>query len=269
MMSTQTISDLRAFIHRETGIHLDAGKEAMICSRLERRVRTLGLPSLDAYIQFVKSDDGRERLEMIDVLTTNHTAFFRDPHHFQFLRQWLVAERKRGKTKFRLWCAASSSGEEPYSLAMTFLEAGIQAPTCDAKILCTDLSLTMLRKASEGVYAQERFQGFDSGRLKSFFAPMPTATGIGYAVQPTLKSLLSFNRLNLSQIPFPMKGPMDIIFCRNVFIYFQAELIRKIVLEFARLIPRGGYLVVGSSESLAQQSDIPFKTVGNSIYQRL
>jgi chemotaxis protein methyltransferase CheR len=206
---------------------------------------------------------------MIDVLTTNHTAFFRDPHHFQFLKQWLVSQRKQGKSKFRLWCAASSSGEEPYSLAMTFLEAGIQPSVDDAKSLCTDLSLTMLRKASEGVYAKDRFQDFDSGRLHAFFTPAQTPVGPGYAAQAKLKSLLSFNRLNLSHMPFPMKGPMDIIFCRNVFIYFQADLIRNILLDFARLLPSGGYLMVGSSESLAQHSGIPFKAVGNSIYQRL
>jgi chemotaxis protein methyltransferase CheR len=268
-MSLQTISDLRGFIHRETGIHLDAGKEAMICSRLERRVRALGLPSLDAYIRYVQTDDGSERLEMIDVLTTNHTSFFRDPHHFQFLHNWLVSEKKRGKSKFRLWCAASSSGEEPYSLAMTFVEAGIQDATFDAKILCTDLSLTVLRKANAGIYLQDRFQGFDASRLKSFFTPVQTPTGPGLMALPQIKSLLNFNRLNLSHFPFPMKGPMDVIFCRNVFIYFQADLIRKILLEFARLLPSGGYLMVGSSESLAQQSDIPFKAVGNSIYQRL
>lgn len=263
------LQDLRNLMLRETGIHLDAGKETMMRARLDKRLRALGLDSLEAYFARLKSDDGRERVELFDVLTTNHTSFFRDPHHFEFLSQWLRETRKQGKTKFRIWCAASSSGEEPYSLAMTLREAGVEAPACDAKILCTDLSVTILRKAIEGVYPTERMSGVRPDQMQKHFSSESGPMGIQYRSQAALRNLLHFNRLNLSQMPYPMHGPFDLIFCRNVFIYFEADLIQRILGEFARLLPVGGFLFVGSSESLTQTASSGFKSLGQSIYQRL
>lgn len=268
-LTAMSLQDLRAFMLRETGIHLDAGKEAMIRARLEKRVRALGLNTLEAYLDRIKSDDGRERVELIDVLTTNHTAFFRDPHHFDFLRQWVQAARKQGQKRIRIWCAASSSGEEPYTLAMCLREAGIEDGHCDAQILCTDLSVTVLRKASEGVYPQERMTGVHPQQMQRFFTPEAGPMGLNHRAKPTLQSLLHFNRLNLSQMPYPMRGPFDLIFCRNVFIYFEPELIARILGEFARLLPSGGYLFVGSSESLTQHQAAAFKPAGSSIYRRI
>lgn len=263
------LQELRTLMLRETGIHLDAGKEAMMRARLDKRLRALGIDSLDAYFARLKNDDGRERVELFDVLTTNHTSFFRDPHHFAFLRQWLQETRKSGKTKYRIWCAASSSGEEPYSLAMTLREAGIEAPACDAKILCTDLSVTVLRKAVEGIYAAERMSGMTPEQMQKHFTSETGAMGIQFRAQAALRNLLHFNRLNLSQMPYPMHGPFDLIFCRNVFIYFETDLIQRILGEFARLLPTGGYLFVGSSESLTQTASSRFKALGQSVYQRL
>lgn len=222
-------------------------------ARVGKRLRALGLPTYKAYLELLLSTGPKadaEFTEFMNVMTTNTTHFFREMDHFHFMAEAIQRMMDEGRNKVRIWCAASSSGEEPYTLAMTFLENS-QGFRGDCRILATDIDVNILTQARKGEYSEQKMQGVSPQLRQRYF----TSTGMGkdrvYKAGPAMANMITFSRLNLAKPPFPMKGPFDIIFCRNVMIYFDNIVRRNLMAEFERLLRPGGFLMVGHSESMA------------------
>jgi len=250
-MDKEVFDQLRALIYAKSGISLSENKTALVSSRLNKRLRSLGLSSYKDYLEYLTSDseDG-ELVQFLDVISTNTTNFFREGVHFELLSELLKKWSDAGQRRFRIWCAASSSGEEPYTIAMTVREA-LKGPGYDVKILATDISTRILLHASEGVYADDRVQDIPPELLRAYFERRRDSSGaISYRALPSIRDMIVFKRLNLSSPPFPMKGPLDAVLCRNVMIYFDNPVRQRLVQEVSRLLRPGGVLMVGHSESL-------------------
>jgi chemotaxis protein methyltransferase CheR len=231
-----------------SGICLTAGKEELVRSRLMKRLRALGLGSFDAYLRYLKEDrTAEEKNVLIDSLTTNKTSFFREGQHFEYLRTRIIPALQAQRESLRLWSAGCSSGEEPYSLAMLLFE---EWPGCaDPKILATDICNRVLDKARSGEYDREAFSDIPAPLVEKYFVPIPFGASGVYRVSDRLKRVVRFARLNLMD-PWPMKGPFDAIFCRNVLMYFDHSTQRELVRRFHDLLATGGHLLIGYSESL-------------------
>lgn len=263
-MSSSTFAQFRELIHRLSGIALSEGKEGLVRARVSKRMRALGILEYDEYLERVVADcTGEEIVNLLDVISTNVTSFFREERHFQVLaetaRTWL-AERR---TNLRLWSAACSTGEEPYSMAMTLLPL-LEGGGVDLKILATDLSTRALDRARSGRYEGDKLRGVPPEHRTRFFADDPNHPST-LNVAPELRRAVVFARLNLSQVPFPMSGPFDAVFCRNVMIYFDVDIRRRLLAEILRLLRPGGWLFVGHSESLMGLTS-GFKSVSASVY---
>ncbi len=237
-------------IYRESGINLGSDKKELLNNRVQKRLRKLGIKEPGQYLKMVETDlSGEELVELLDVVSTNLTFFYREPQHFELytrlLKEWYAA----GKRSFRIWCAASSSGEEPYTLAFLAQES-IDLKQADLKILATDISTRVLRKAIEGIYELKQFEKMPPSLFSTYFKKANDGENSHYQVIPEIKRLVSFKRLNLIESPLPLKGPIDIIFCRNVMIYFDVPTRAKIISEFERILRPGGYLMLGHSENL-------------------
>jgi chemotaxis protein methyltransferase CheR len=260
---------LRELVKTHTGIHLSEQKREMVYGRLSRRLRALGLDSFRAYRALLERGDSDELVQFCNAITTNLTSFFREAHHFQYLREQLLGSRAadaRSSRRLRFWSAGCSSGEEPYSLAMTIHEALSDARRWDIKILATDLDTEVLGRGQRGVYEEERVRGLPALRLERFFHRDGGGTSPSYTVTPELRELITFRELNLMHA-LPMKGPFDAIFCRNVVIYFDKETQRELFARIARLQRPGDVLFLGHSESLYRVSD-DYTLVGKTIYRR-
>jgi len=258
---------LRELVKTHTGIHLSEQKREMVYGRLSRRLRALGLESFRAYREILERGDRDELTQFCNAITTNLTSFFREGHHFQYLREQLLAPRAaeaRGTRRLRFWSAGCSTGEEPYSLAMTIHEALSDVRRWDIRILATDLDTEVLGRGQRGLYDEERVRGLAPQRLGRFFRPEGAAGP--YAVRQELKDLIAFRELNLMHA-LPMKGPLDAIFCRNVVIYFDKDTQRQLFARIARLQRPGDILFLGHSESLYRVSD-EYTLVGKTIYRR-
>ena len=234
------------------GIRLKAGKEALVSARVGKRQRALGVPDLEDYLACLESDEsGDEVVHFLDAISTNYTRFFREREHFDFLaaraRRW-VAE---GRQRLRIWSAASSSGEEPYSIAICLAEA-IGHHDVDFRVLATDISTQKLTEGSAGVYRPEALASLDRPLLSKYFERRIDRTrgATTYVVRPWLRERVVFKRLNLSAPPFPMPGPLDVVFCRNVMIYFDNVVRQRLVGEIARLLGAGCFLLTGHAETL-------------------
>ena len=264
-MDRKTFGKFRDLIYAQSGIALSEGKEALVSARVAKRLRALGLSDHESYLRHVSEDSsGEELVSLLDTISTNVTNFFREPAHFKFLdhavRHWV----QQGQRRFRIWCAASSTGEEPYTLAMTMLEATAGSDV-DIKILATDISTKVLRIAQAGFYEERKVQDVPLELRRKYMEKCEQDGQDGYAAKPFMRELITFRRLNLSQPPFPMKGPLDAVFCRNVMIYFDNKVRSKLVNEAGRLLKSGGYLMVGHSESLTGiQSS--FQTIQPAVY---
>lgn len=260
---TEKVFDaLRKFIYEKSGISLSQSKDALITARIGKRMRALGLENYSDYLEQVKKDEnGEELVQLLDVISTNVTSFFRESQHFDFFSEKVSEWYRNGQRKFRFWSAASSTGEEPYTIAMTLLES-IEKNACDIKILATDISTKVLNKAINGIYDSEKLKSINPQLVKKYFVEAEPGK---MEIIDSIKTMVSFNRLNLSQPPFPMKGPFDIVFCRNVMIYFDNEVRKRLLEEIFRLLKPGGYLIVGHAESLTGMLSI-FKSVKPSIY---
>jgi chemotaxis protein methyltransferase CheR len=211
----------------------------------------LGIDKHQAYIDHVKADKtGTEVIKLLDAISTNVTHFFREPDHFDTLRDIVDGWFGEGQDRIRVWCSASSTGQEPYTISMSLSEIP-QARTKNVRILATDISTRALGRAKEGNYSTEEIEKIPLGLLNKYFVKEKSGNVVRHQVKADQKKMVLFGRLNLSEFPFPMKGPLDVIFCRNVMIYFNNELRVKIIGEFERLLKVGGYLMVGHSESLA------------------
>ena len=262
---------LRAFVYRHCGIALSEQKHQLVQGRLARRLRSLGMKDFGAYCELLRTDPDRELGELASAISTNVTAFFRESHHFdvlggELLPRWLEQKRRSGD-RLRIWSAGCSSGEEPYSLAMVLAEALERCDhKVDAKILATDLSPAALAAAQKGVYPVERLEGVGAERRRRWFLRGEGEYAGLACVHPRLRELVTIAPLNLLH-EWPMQGPFDAIFCRNVVIYFDQPTKRKLFHRFARLLPQGEPLFLGHSESMHGLSD-EFELIGRTIYRK-
>ena len=255
---------VRRLIHERAGISLADSKMDMVYGRLTRRLRALGLPAVSDYLDRLEAGGGGEWQEFTNALTTNLTAFFREPHHFEILHD-LLARIPRGQG-VTLWCAAASTGEEPYSMAMTALEYyDRRQPT--VRILATDVDTKVLETASRGIYPLERVARMPEPRLKRFFR-RGTGQYEGYCrVSDELRKLITFRPLNLLEDGWPVRWPLDAIFFRNVMIYFDKPTQYRILQKFRPLLAPDGLLFAGHSESFLHAADL-FSPCGRTVYRR-
>ncbi|XGA80181.1 chemotaxis protein CheR [Halomonas sp. CH40] len=261
MLTDADFKRIRELIYQRAGIVLAEHKREMVYSRLAKRLRHHGLTRFSDYLQRLeRQPDAREWEAFTNALTTNLTAFFREAHHFP-----LLAEHIRHKTgPVSVWCAAASTGEEPYSLAMTLLET-LGPKASQSRIVATDIDTEALQKARSGVYPLEQVRKIDEVRVKRFFHK-GTGKRIGLArIRPEVSELVDFSALNLLAPQWPIKGPFDAIFCRNIMIYFDKETQAKILKRFAPLLKPDGLLFAGHSESFSYISN-EFKLRGQTVY---
>ncbi|MBN1824776.1 MAG: protein-glutamate O-methyltransferase [Candidatus Eisenbacteria bacterium] len=255
--------------HDKAGIHLKEGKESLVQARVAKRLRALGLDHPREYLEYMERDESGEELVLfLDVISTNFTNFFREPDHFDVLAEdvkRLVLEK--GRRRIRLWSAASSSGEEPYTMAITVLEALEGAPA-DFRILATDISTRMLARAEEGVYAAGRLEGVPKAFRHKYFERIGRrgSEEESYRIRPAVRERVVFRRLNLADPPFPMQGPLDVVFCRNVMIYFDQPVRQRLVSEIERLLAPGGLLCIGHSETLSTVKN-HLKYIRSSVFR--
>jgi chemotaxis protein methyltransferase CheR len=246
-LSPAQFERITEMLHAHAGIRMREGKEGLVRARLTKRLRTLGLADFAQYLQYLEQDKSRQEFtEMVDVLTTNKTSFFREASHFDFLRED-VFPTLRGPV--RLWSAGCSSGEEPYTLAMLCREGLTDIATRDVKILATDISHRVLATAKAGVYPADQMQDVPPAWLQSYWTRRDLNGRLAYAAGRPLTSLIAFAKLNL-MARWPMKGPFDAIFCRNVMIYFDKATQQQLIDRYYALLRPGGHLFVGHSESL-------------------
>ncbi|MBX3303985.1 MAG: protein-glutamate O-methyltransferase [Nitrospira sp.] len=257
----------RTLIYNESGIALSEQKQSLLASRLSKRLRDLGLETFSEYYDHVMSDPSREEFtRMLDLISTNKTDFFRESKHFDYLRDRILPELEQEK-RIRIWSSACSTGEEPYTIAITLFESVKNPAQWDFKILASDLSTRVLAKAAAGTYDEDRFRGVPPEVVRRhFLRGRGVRTGL-FKAKPHLAATIQFRRLNLMDERFPIKTPLDLIFCRNVMIYFDRPTQERLVNKFYRYLKPGGYLFTGHSESL-QWVDHPFKAWAPTIYRK-
>lgn len=257
---------VRSLIYERAGISLHAGKQAMVYSRLSRRLRETGHRSFGAYLQWLETARGpegeREWQEFVNCLTTNLTAFFREEHHFVALAEDLKA---RGTASPRIWCNAASTGEEPYSIAMTVVET--LGPNCCARIVASDIDTKVLATAERGVYPADA-RGLSPERLRRHCLRGTGANAGTLRVRPELARLIEFRVHNLMAPQWALGEPFDFVFCRNVMIYFDAPTQRKVLERMHAVLKPRGLLYVGHSENFTDARDL-FRLRGKTIYERV
>jgi len=266
-MDLRTFNEIRQLVYEQSGIALRPGKEAMVRARLAKRMRALGMEDHRAYLRHVRRDDsGEELTELLNAVATNVTTFFREKDHFEFLGQAMATWLGEGQKRFRFWSAACSSGEEPYSMAITLLEAAHMQPI-DVRLLATDISTKVLQAAREGIYGPERMQSVPRSLRQRYFTRQGRGEDARWEVSERLREVVVLKHLNLTEAPLPMRGPMDAVFCRNVMIYFDTEGRTRLVNEIHRLLRPGGYLFLGHAESLTGLST-RLRLVRASVYEK-
>jgi chemotaxis protein methyltransferase CheR len=256
---------IRQLVHELTGINLHPGKEELVKARLTKRLRALGLKSIDAYMEHLRQDGPKgELVTMIETMTTNKTSFFREAQHFDYLCRKIVPALK--DRKIRVWSAGCSSGEEPYSTAILLNEAIQDINLWDIGILATDLSRRMLAQARKGIYEANLLRDVPPLLLSKYFTCIETNPVRRYQVIEPLRRKVHFARLNLIG-QWPMRGPFDVIFCRNVMIYFDKSTQEQLVKRFWDMLKPEGHLFVGHSESLAGSPHL-FRYAQPAIYMK-
>ncbi|SDG14277.1 CheR family methyltransferase [Pelagibacterium luteolum] len=268
-LSDKEFSRIRRRVYSIAGISLSDAKRTLVVSRLSKIVRGLGLPGFDPYIDFLETRGTAEDDQVfVNALTTNLTRFFREDHHFDHLKSFvagLVAKPQRmsrGKPRLRIWSAGCSTGQEPYTIALTLLDAFPELKRWDFRILATDIDSNVVAKAATGVYPIGELNGLSAQRQLLF-----EKTGSGEIVIPAAaRELIAFKLLNLIE-PWPVKGPFDAIFCRNVAIYFDKPTQGQLFDRLGQMLAPDGFLYIGHSENLQAVSN-GFKLVGKTVYQR-
>jgi chemotaxis protein methyltransferase CheR len=265
-LSREQFDQISDILHRITGIHLQAGKEQLVNARLWKRIYSLGLGGFSEYLALVERDPGGEELSfMIDALTTNKTSFFREAQHFEILAEKLNGWF-RGHDSLRIWSAGCSSGEEPYTIAITLLQAFPDAGRRDARILASDISSRVLQEAKNAWYGEDEVADVPASLLSQYFTVEQSGGSTHYRVKESVRSLVRYAKLNLMG-PWPMNGSFDFIFCRNVMIYFTRETQDRLVGRFRDLLNPGGLLLIGHSESLTGR-DLGLTYVFPAVYQK-
>jgi chemotaxis protein methyltransferase CheR len=261
-------------IHQETGIWLGESKMALLCGRLSRRLRARGISTLDEYYEFVlQPDHEQERVSMIDAITTNETRFFRDPRHFEFLEgravpRWRAEAQQGTRPKnLRIWSAGCSSGEEPYSLAMLLARHLPSDHGWSTPILATDLSTRMLAQARIGIYSISRSADIPEPLLKDYMLKGIDKQAGQMKVMPEIQAMVDFQKLNVAHGPFPPSGHFDVIFCRNVLIYFDPQSKQKAVEHLTHCLARNGLLFVGQAENLSGMNS-QLRSLVPAVYAR-
>nr|CRH07019.1 Chemotaxis protein methyltransferase [Candidatus Magnetococcus massalia] len=272
-LSEKDFSKLASVIQAQLGIQMPASKRTMLSARIQKRLRILNIPTIHDYVEWVIDPQkaGQEYVNFLDIVTTNKTDFFREPVHFDYLTQQIfpaAVERGSGvRRPFKLWSAGCSSGEEPYTLAIVAkeFERSLGRPF-QLQILATDISSRVLKKAKNGVYEMERISPISQELRKRYLLrhkdPQKSLCRMG----PELRQMIRFDRLNFMDESFNIREPMDVIFCRNVMIYFDRETQQRLVQQFCRHLQPGGYIFIGHSESL-NGLNVPVEQVAPTIYQ--
>lgn len=259
---------LRQVVSDTTGIVSSEDKYTMYYSRLAARLRALGLADFKAYREYLGKNSETESIELINSVTTNLTSFFREKHHFDYLRETVIPQkRQNGERRLRIWSAGCSSGEEAYSIALTLQQAIRDIEQWDIRILATDIDSHVLGSAQDGVYNAARVANIDEVLLKRYFLPVEGDTQGKVRVDDCLRKLIQFQQLNLLH-RWPLQEKFDLIFCRNVVIYFNGETKADLVDRFADQLVNNGLLMMGHSESLYQTSS-RFELLGKTVYQLL
>ncbi len=269
VLTDAEFAEIRRRVKAQSGIALGENKRELVYGRLSRRLRALNLDNFTEYLAVLDDGNEQELVEFCNAITTNLTSFFRENHHFEYLRNEILLPRVAAagsSRRMRIWSSACSSGEEPYSIAMTICEAIPDVRRWDIKILATDIDSDMVARAKRGIYNAERVNGVDRERLRRFFRPVNHEGSTAHQVTDEISSLVTFKQLNLMH-PLPVRGPFDVIFCRNVVIYFDKETQRDLFARFSPLQQPGQILFLGHSESLFKVSD-DWELIGKTIYRR-
>ena len=267
ILKQKVFREISQIVYKACGIRLVRGKEELVRSRLLKRLRALGLPNFDAYMRYVSDRKNEQELKiMIESLTTNKTSFFRENPHFEYMRTSVLPALIKRSTGVRIWSAGCSSGEEPYSIAILLCEEWPMLNRNEIRILATDISTPSLEKARKGEYEEDLITGVPAYLQEKYFslvfsAPVPTLR-----IKNSIKNMVRFANLNL-MAPWPMKGSFDLIFCRNVMIYFDHASQQELVRRFYNILVPGGHLMVGHSESLIA-SDCNLKYIRPATYMR-
>ena len=259
-------------LYERFGIQFGDKKKILVAGRLAKRLRELGLSDFSEYVKMLQSDrSGAELVELVNRLTTNHSYFFRESEHFDYLRETVFPSlgqstpRPQGRG-FRIWSAGCAAGEEAHSIAITMREGfGAALSGADQAILATDISLKALQIAGAGIYPESRLRDMPKDYLARYFSKCEDGQ---YKAHPSIHDLILFKRLNLMTIPYPFKGQFDVIFCRNVMIYFDKEAKASLVGALYEFVKPGGYLFTGQSETI-QRGESPFVYVKPGIYRRI
>jgi len=254
---------VQSLIYQRAGISLHDGKHAMVYSRLSRRLRETGHNSFKDYLGWLETHDGPEWQEFVNALTTNLTSFFREQHHFEILASHLQAHAGRS---WRMWCSAASTGEEPYSIIMTAMEA--LGDHASLALTASDIDSKVLSVATRGAYRLEGLKGISSERLHRFFMKGTGSNEGLVRVKPQLRSMVQFVNVNLIRDDWPFRDSFDVVFCRNVMIYFDASTQRKVLERIHRVMVPGGLLFVGHAENFGESRDL-FLLKGKTVYERL
>lgn len=263
LLTDHDFSKIRTLIHQRAGIALSTQKRQMVYSRLARRLRELRLTEFATYLRLLEADPhGDEWQQFTNALTTNLTAFFREAHHFPLLAE----HAKKSAQPMSVWCSAASTGEEPYSIAMTLIEAlGERAGTA-ASVMATDIDTQVLAKARAGIFTIEQVSKLSPARLKRFFLKGAGAQAGKVRIRPEVAAMVKFEQLNLLDARWALREPFDAIFCRNVMIYFDKPTQGRILQRFAPLMKPHGLLFAGHSENFSFASDI-FRLKGQTVYE--
>lgn len=269
-MTTEEFERFRKIIYDEIGINLMPHKKIMLQGRIRKRLKRMGMNSYAKYYELILNDKD-ELMQMFNAVSTNKTEFFRENHHFDFLNEIIpkmIQENSRiSEKKFSIWSSASSTGEEPYSIAMTLLDHK-ELNGYKLKVIASDISTDVLTQADLGIY-----KTFDMKKVSEEFKKKYTNTrNDGYSeIKYFVKDIVKFRRINLKSEQYPFKGEFEIIFCRNVMIYFDRETQKDIILNFLKYLKTGGYLILGSSESLPAEivEKNLLKRIRSTIYQKI
>ena len=272
--SPRTVEEVSRFIQDNYGIKIPPTKEIMLESRLRRRMRQIGFNSLSAYIDYVFSPTGRQKelTNMVDVLTTNKTEFFREPSHFEILADKVVPQLTSSRSfspaaGLRIWSAACSSGEEPYTIAMVLSELAVQGSPLNFSILASDLSTKVLKKAYVAIYDEKEAQAVPLAMRKKYFLKSKEPHPGLVRLVDSLRRTVTFHRINLMANDFGLQNKMHVIFCRNALIYFNRQDQERLMTRFADQLVPGGFLFIGHSESLAGMNT-PFVPLVSTVYRK-
>jgi chemotaxis protein methyltransferase CheR len=272
-LSDQDFVRVSQFIHQQYGIHLTAAKKSLLEGRLRKRMKQCDIDSFSEYCNYLFTDQGmkEEMIFMIDAVTTNKTDFFREPYHFEFLTQQAIpalsAKQLTHRKRINVWSSACSTGEEPYTLAMVLSDYAAHHPEFDFSILATDISTKVLDIAQTAIYDEEKIAPIPYALRKKYLLRSKDPNKKAVRIIPELRNRIAFRRFNLMDRRKPVAEPLDIIFCRNVMIYFDIQTQENLIRKFHDILTPGGYLFMGHAESI-NNMDVGLNFAGPTIYQK-